>query len=125
MIYLKLVMRFLFQLKCLAFCIIILCLAHGRIHFYSCNFEKHLEKKIRQLGKHDRLYGEDENESISLKRKHKPKGRPLAELQITELCIRKAGYYSEFNVSPSNEQFSAPAHKAHRKRGPPAFLFFC
>jgi hypothetical protein len=118
-------MRFLFQLKCLALCTVILCLAHGRIHFYSCNFEKHLEKKVRQLGKHDRLYGEDENGNISLKRKHKPKGRPLAGSQITELCIRKACYYSEFNVNVSEGQFNAPVQKAHRKRGPPASSLFC
>jgi hypothetical protein len=99
-----------------------LCLTHGRIHFYSSGFEKHLSKKVKQFGKQDRLYGEDEDDNVVHRKKHKPKGRPVAEAQIIELNIRQSYNYCEFNAGLKNTSFSTLAQKAHRKRGPPAFF---
>jgi hypothetical protein len=115
-------MRILFQIKCTVLCFTILCLAHGRLHFYSSGFEKHLSKKVKELGKQDRLYGEDEDDNVVHKRKHKSKLRPMAEAQITELRIRQSCYYCEPVVSFGDRSFSAPAQKAHCKRGPPSFF---
>jgi hypothetical protein len=115
-------MRIPLQIKCLVLCVTVLSLAHSRIHFYSPGFTVQQSKKVKQFGKQDRLYGEDENGSIKLKRKRKPKGRPLAEALITDLNIRQIYHYSEFSVSTADSSFSSPAHKAHCKRGPPLYF---
>jgi hypothetical protein len=117
-------MRIPFQIKCIILCITLLCLAHGRIHFYSSGFEKHHSKKVKELGKQNRLYGEDEDDDIVQRRKHKPKGRPVAEALVIELNIRQSYYYCEFNVGLTNTSFCTRSQKAHCKRGPPTSCFF-